>query len=66
VSDNLVGNHMFMVSAVNASAGMVSLMNPWGDNGAGSGKAMSFTESISALAADNASFFATSGRPTIA
>ena len=66
VTDNLVVDHMFMVSAVNASAGMVSLMNPWGDNGAGCGKAMSFTESISALAADNASFFATSGRPTIA
>ena len=58
-SGNLVADHMFMVTSVNAQAGTVNLQNPWGINGAWSGKEMSFSEPIGALASDNATFFAT-------
>jgi len=58
---NLVADHMFMVSGVNAAAGTVSLMNPWGAN-VSSGMQSSFTTSISTLVADGATLFATTGK----
>jgi hypothetical protein len=62
---NLVDGHMYMVTAVNAAAGTVSLLNPWGTSGAGSGLQMSFTDSISTLAANGATFGVTTGRSVL-
>jgi hypothetical protein len=63
VTDNLVAGHMFMVTGVNAAADTMTLQNPWGTaNCASSGKAFSFTESIAAIGADNATIYATLGK----
>lgn len=63
---NLVASHMFFVTGVNAAAGTVSLENPWGANGAGSGLQMSFTDTIATLAAQSGDgFYVTSGKPTL-
>ncbi len=61
VSGNLVADHMFAVTAVNAATGMVTLYNPWGANAVGGNVAESFTISISALASDQANFYAAVG-----
>ena len=59
---NLVGDHMYMITGVNAANDTVTIQNPW--NSAYSGPlAMTFTESIQALAQDNCSLYAASGRP---
>jgi hypothetical protein len=59
---NLVGDHMYMITGVNAATGTLTIQNPW--NSAYSGPlAMTFTESIQALAQDNCSLYAASGRP---
>ena len=64
---NLVGSHMYFVTGVNAAAGTVSLENPWGSNGAGSGLQMTFTDTIATLAAQSGDgFYVTSGKPTLA
>jgi len=61
-SGNLVGDHMYMVTGVNATTGALTIRNPW--NSAYSGPlAMNFTESIQQLAADNCSLWVTSGHP---
>ena len=65
VSGNLVASHMFMVLGANASAGTINLANPWGTN-VSSGMSSTFTASIASLAADNVTFYATSGHPAIA
>jgi hypothetical protein len=62
---NLVGGHMYMVTGINAAAGTVSLMNPWGTSGAGNGLEMAFTDSISTLAADGAMFGVTTGKSAL-
>jgi len=57
---NLVGDHMYIVTGINAAAGTISIQNPW--NSAYSGPLqMSFTDSIAQLAADNVSIYATTG-----
>jgi Calpain family cysteine protease len=59
---NLVGDHMYMVTGVNAATDTFTIQNPW--NSAYSGPlAMTFTESIQSLAQDNCSLYAASGRP---
>jgi hypothetical protein len=59
---NLVGSHMYMVTGVNAATGALTIHNPW--NGAYSGPlAMTFTETIQQLAADNCTLWVTSGHP---
>ena len=59
---NLVGDHMYMVTGVNAATDTFTIQNPW--NSAYSGPlAMTFTESIQQLAQDNCSLYAASGRP---
>jgi len=58
VSGDLVASHMFAVTGVDVANGLVSLYNPWGANGVGAGKPESFTIAASALAADNAWFYA--------
>ena len=60
-SGNLVDSHMFVVTGVNASAGTVTLENPWGSNAPADGKAESFSIAVSALAADSAYFFSSYG-----
>jgi hypothetical protein len=55
---NLVGDHMFMVTGVNASAGTISIQNPWNTAYSGSLQ-MSFTDTIAQLAADDVSIYAT-------
>jgi hypothetical protein len=61
-SGNLVGDHMYMITGVNAAADTVTIQNPW--NKACSGPlSMSFTESIQQLAADNCTLWLTSGHP---
>src|SRR5271166_1667647 len=61
-SGNLVGDHMYMVTAVNAATDTVTIQNPW--NAAYSGSlSMKFTETIQQLAADNCALWVTSGRP---
>ena len=57
---NLVGDHMYMVTAVNAAAGTISIENPWNTAYSGSLK-MSFTDTIAQLAADSVSIYATTG-----
>ena len=57
---NLVGDHMYMVSGVNSSAGTISIQNPWNTAYSGSLQ-MSFTDTIAQLAADNVSIYATTG-----
>ena len=59
-SGNLVGDHMFMVTAINAAAGAFTIQNPWAAAYSGS-LAMTFTETIRQLAADNCTLFVTSG-----
>ena len=57
---NLVGDHMYIVTGVNAANGTITIQNPW--NSAYSGTLqMSFTDSIAQLAADNVSIYATTG-----
>jgi hypothetical protein len=59
---NLVGDHMYMVTGVNAATDTFTIRNPW--NSAYTGPlAMTFTESIQQLAQDNCSLYAASGRP---
>jgi hypothetical protein len=60
-SGNLVGDHMFMVTGVNATTDTLTLRNPWGSAYSGS-LAMIFTESIQQLAADNTMLWVTSGK----
>ena len=59
---NLVGDHMYMITGVNAATDAFTIQNPW--NTAYSGPlAMSFTEAIQELAQDNCALYATNGRP---
>ena len=59
---NLAGDHMYMVTGVNAATDTFTIQNPW--NSAYTGPlAMTFTESIQQLAQDNCSLYAASGRP---
>lgn len=61
-SGNLVGDHMYMITGVNAAADTFTIQNPW--HTAYSGPlAMNFTESIQQLAQDNCSLYAANGRP---
>ena len=60
-SGNLVGSHMYMVTGVNAATDTLSIRNPWGSAYSGS-LAMSFTESVEQLAADNCTLWVTSGK----
>jgi hypothetical protein len=61
VAGNLVDDHMFAVTGINTTTGMVSLYNPWGGNAYGDGKAENFTISANALVADQAWFYAAHG-----
>lgn len=61
-SGNLIANHMFEVTAINASTGMVSLQNPWGANSSGNGVQENFSEPIATLARDGVDFFDTTGK----
>jgi calpain family cysteine protease len=58
---NLVGDHMYEVTGVNVAAGTISIQNPWNTSYSGS-LAMSFTETIGQLAADNCTLYATTGK----
>ena len=61
-SGNLVGDHMYMITGVNAATDTFTIQNPW--NTAYSGPlAMSFTETIQQLAQDNCALYAANGRP---
>ena len=59
---NLVGDHMYMITGVNAATDTLTIQNPWGSAYSGP-LAMTFTESIQQLAQDNCSLYAASGRP---
>ncbi len=59
-SGNLVGNHMFMVTAINAASGAFTIHNPWAAAYSGS-LAMTFNETIQQLASDNCTLWVTSG-----
>ena len=63
---NLVAAHMFEVIGVDASAGTVTLQNPWNGSGIGQPQAMQFTISLAALASDNPAFYVSTGKPTVA
>jgi hypothetical protein len=58
---NLVGDHLFMVTGVNAATDTLTIHNPWGSAYSGS-IAMTFTDSIQQLAADNTTLWVTSGK----
>ena len=60
-SGNLVGDHMYMVTGINAKTGQLSIQNPWGSSYSGS-LAMGFTETIQQLSADNCCLWVTSGK----
>jgi hypothetical protein len=57
---NLVGDHMYIITGINAAAGTISIQNPWNSAYSGSLQ-MSFTDTIALLAADNVSIYATTG-----
>ena len=61
VSGNLVADHMFEVVGYNATSDMLTLHNPWGAGYSGP-LAMTFNESLSALAANNCSVYMTAGQ----
>lgn len=60
---NLVADHMFQVVGYNAVAEMLTLHNPWGSSYSGS-LAMTFTESLGALAANDCSIYMSVGKAT--
>jgi Calpain family cysteine protease len=59
---NLVADHMYMVTGVNAATGALTIHNPWNTAYSGS-LSMSFTETIQQLAANNCTLWVTSGHP---
>jgi Calpain family cysteine protease len=59
---NLVGDHMYMVTGVNAATGALTIQNPWNTAYSGS-LSMHFTETIQQLAAANCTLWVTSGHP---
>jgi hypothetical protein len=59
---NIVADHMFEVTGFNAATDMLTLHNPWGSGYSGP-LAMTFTESLSSLAAADCEVFATTGKP---
>jgi Calpain family cysteine protease len=59
---NLVADHMYMVTGVNATTGALTIHNPWNTAYSGS-LSMSFTETIQQLAANNCTLWVTSGHP---
>lgn len=64
---NLIGSHMFEVvgftsNASNPLLDVITLHNPWGSAYSGS-TAMTFTETIGQLAADNCALYMTTGKP---
>jgi len=61
-SGNLVGDHMYMVTGVNATTGALTIRNPWNTAYSGS-LSMNFTETIQQLAANNCTLWVTSGHP---
>ena len=63
---NLVGDHMFAVTAVNAAAGTVTLDKPWRANAAGAGVAESFTASLSQLESEGVTFYNAVGKAVAA
>ena len=60
-SGNLVGDHMYMITGVNAATDTFTIQNPWNTAYSGS-LAMSFTETIQQLAQDDCALYATNGR----
>jgi hypothetical protein len=56
---NLVADHMFEVTGVNASAGTITLQNPWNNANSDTSIAMSFTDTIKQLANANCTLYAT-------
>ena len=64
VFNNLMPNHMFAVTGINAMTDMVTLHNPLGADTTGGGKPEGFSISANALVADQASFFAANGAVT--
>jgi len=60
---NIVADHMFEVIGFNAANDTLTLHNPWGSGYSGP-LAMTFTESLSSLAAADCEVFATTGKPT--
>lgn len=60
-SGNIVSDHMYEVIGYNASTDTVTLHNPWGSAYSGP-LAMTFTESLSALAKDGVTLFDTTGK----
>src|SRR5271166_2409538 len=61
-SGNLVGDHMYMVTGVNATTGALTIRNLWNTAYSGS-LSMNFTETIQQLAANNCTLWVTSGHP---
>ena len=59
-SGNLVGDHMYMITGVNAATDTFTVHNPWNTAYSGS-LAMTFTETIQQLAADRCSLYVTHG-----
>jgi hypothetical protein len=59
-SGNLVADHMYVVTGVNAATGALTIHNPWNTAYSGS-LSMSFTETIQQLAANNCTLWVTSG-----
>ena len=62
---NLVSDHMFEVSGVNAAAGTITLQNPW-NTGYSGPLAMSFTDTIKQLASADCTIYATTGHTVAA
>ena len=60
-SGNIVADHMFEVIGFNAANNTLTLHNPWGSGYSGP-LAMTFTESLTSLAAADCEVFATTGK----
>lgn len=63
ISGNLIENHMYFVSGVDAAKGLVQMVNPWGQASGSATLSMKFWEPIAALANNYAAVFVTEGKP---
>ncbi len=67
-NSNLVPDHMFTVTGVNASAGTITLFNPWGYgiNAVSNGQQASFTLTLAQAETTGGIFYEATGKAAVA
>ncbi len=66
IGNDWVSDHMYAVTGVDASAGTITLYNPWGVGATANGMDASFTASIPTLQTEDVTFEYAVGRPATA